>query len=79
MSARVADRERVCSARTGPKPATVGAALLRASTGTSPGPAELAMCTVPAGASSVPPVIVTGPPTSPSVPGTGPGVWRRLQ
>src|SRR5215213_10838468 len=59
------------STRTGPKPVTVGTGPLRGFTGTSPTPAALVTCTVPAGACSTPPLIVTGPPTSPSVPPAG--------
>src|SRR3954466_12023495 len=56
------------STRTGPKLDTVDAGPLRGSTATSPTPAALVTCTVPAGAFRTPPLIVTGPPTSPSVP-----------
>src|SRR5215469_7473786 len=60
---------------TGPKLVTVSADLLRGSTGTSPVLATLATWIVPAGALSRAPVVIdTGPPTSPSVPGTGPRV-----
>ena len=59
---------------TGPKVATVRAGVLRGSTGTSPAPAALVTWIVPAGALSVAPVIDTGPPTSPNVPGTVPSV-----
>jgi hypothetical protein len=68
------ERSEPPSSRTGPKAPTVGACPARGSTGTSPGLAAAATCTVPPGASRVPPLIVTGPPTSPSVPGTGPSV-----
>src|SRR5262249_13787972 len=64
---------------TGPKLVTVEADVLRGSTGTSPIPAALVTWIVPAGALSVAPGAVigdgavdTGPPTSASVPGTGP-------
>src|SRR5205814_7228384 len=60
---------------TGPNLLTVRAAVLRGSTGTSPVPAALVTWIVPAGAERVaPPLIETGPPTSPSVLATGPSV-----
>src|SRR6516164_5122000 len=59
---------------TGPRLVTVSPDASRGSTGTSPVAAALATWIVPAGALRVAPTIETGPPTSPSVPGTGPSV-----
>ena len=59
---------------TEPKFLTVRVLAARGSTGTSPTPAALATWIVPPGAVSVPLVIDTGPPTSPSMPATGPRV-----
>src|ERR1700730_4690893 len=60
---------------TAPNLLTVRADVLAGSTGTSPVPAALVTWIVPAGAESLaPPLIETGPPTSPSVPVTGPSV-----
>ena len=69
---------------TGPNLVTVRAGVLRGLIGTSPVPAALVTLMVPPGAQRVAvlqppdrgegPVIDTGPPTRPSVPGTGPSV-----
>src|SRR5579862_219257 len=47
----------------GPKLVAVKAAICFGSTGTSPAPAALVTCTVPAGATKAPPATATGPPT----------------
>src|SRR5690242_43804 len=55
-----------------PKLVTVRAGVVRGSTGTSPGLAALVTWIVPAGALKVPPVMATGPATSPRLAGADP-------
>src|SRR5258705_9200318 len=70
----LADRVERAVMATGAKLVTVKPDVLRGSTGTSPRPATLVTWIVPAGALRVPPVMVTGPATSPRFAGTDPGV-----